>query len=206
MNWKNFVRFLIVNNKELVRETALKNCHCIGLNSFIINEKPRIRLFVAEKGSDLHRKFDPQDPVIPVHPHKYDDQFVVLHGVLTNHIYKQGLYDKHFLSQFKLFRFSYKRIINGAKEPYDPKIMSCDWITYFKKDQVTGEYFQPASTLHTVSVPEGIETIWIVIEMDQSTEFDQLAYMNGQKSKRRDRLYLPFKENPIEYLGSKLFI
>ena len=44
----NFVTDLVEKNKELVKHTAIKDCHHKNLHSFIINEKPKIRLFIAD--------------------------------------------------------------------------------------------------------------------------------------------------------------
>ena len=87
-DYLQFTKYLISTNSELIEKTAISNCHCMGLNSFIINEKPKIRLFVADSNCELFRKYDSANPRIPIHPHKYDDLFVQLEGKMTHHIYQ----------------------------------------------------------------------------------------------------------------------
>lgn len=81
-----FVKYLISINEKLIKDTALSNCHCVGLNSFIINDRPKIRLFVADKYCLLYDKFDFKKPIIPIHPYKYDDIFVQVNGTIFKHL------------------------------------------------------------------------------------------------------------------------
>ena len=90
MNTLQLCKYLISVNAELIAKTAMHNCHCIGLNSFIINEKPKVRLFIAEPNCELFEKFDYTNPIIPIHPHKYDDMFSQLEGIMINHLYEVG--------------------------------------------------------------------------------------------------------------------
>src|SRR5690606_15360009 len=107
MNTLQLCKYLISVNAELIAKTAMSNCHCIGLNSFIINEKPKVRLFIAEPNCELFEKFDYLNPIIPIHPHKYDDMFSQLEGTMINHLYKVG--GIHDFNKYQYKRLSDKK-------------------------------------------------------------------------------------------------
>lgn len=189
---KDFVKYLISVNRELIEKTALGNCHCRGLNSFVINEKPKIRLFIAEENCELFNKFDRMDPVIPIHPHKYDDLFYQLEGTMINHIYEvsdDGI-------EFKKYR--YVRLSD------DPNIHIENCGT--KRLKYLGGQHDlikiKSTTLHTASLI-GDRCSWLVIETIEDKDFKPFAY--HQNLVKRNELYKPIK-NPYEYLNSYLNI
>ena len=74
---KKLLTYLINKNPDIIKRTALKNCHAVGLNSFILNYDPKIRLFISDEDCEI-RTINNKNPIIPIHPHKYDDLFVLL--------------------------------------------------------------------------------------------------------------------------------
>ena len=201
---KHLTRFLINTNQELIRKTAIKHCHAYGLHSFIINESPKIRLFIAESGCELNKNnmplgvFNPGAPIIPIHPHKYDDLFITMSGVLNHHIYcengkepqtRYNVYSRHTLKAYTYRRLNDKHKIEGCGQH------TLSYLGY-KNDLLLG-----AKTLHTVTT-EG-ETSWLIIETFKDDKFEQIAY--HQNLLERPELYQEFKnEDPIDFIN--LFI
>lgn len=182
------VQYLIETNKKLVQETALANCHCIGLNSFIINEKPKIRLFIAEQNCELFQKFDYRNPVVPIHPHKYDDLFTQLEGEMYHHIYT---YDRRgdLFNGYKYLRLSDKKVkIEQVRK---------EKLFYWGPKKVTS---LEAKTLHTASL-RGNKCSWLVTETFEDPDFKQVAYHSNliTYEAARPELYKPIA-NADHYL------
>lgn len=185
------IKYLISVNKDLVENTALKNCHCIGLNSFIINEKPRIRLFVADNNCELYKKYDYTNPTIPIHPHKYDDIFHTIHGRLKHHAYIK--YEGLELGKPCEFNsYSYNRIC-------DDKEIQLIGKTKLQYVGAMDMEVLKSKVLHSVSLESGYnKASWIITETYEDKEFKQIAYHKDLV--KRNELYKHFK-NPIKYLN-----
>lgn len=151
MNNLQLCKYLISVNKDLINRTGLRNCHCLGLSSFIINEKPKIRLFIAEENCELFQKFDYLNPIIPVHSHKYDDIFTQLEGNMINHLYRVG--GVHIFNKYK-----YKRLNDTQTQP---QLLGKEGLDYLgAKNNLN---WLKANELHTASL-EGERCSWIVTE------------------------------------------
>jgi hypothetical protein len=175
---------LIIDNRELVEKTAIGNCHCIGLNSFIINERPKMRLFIAEENCELFNKFDFLNPIIPIHPHKYDDLFVQLEGEMIHHLYEVD-YKGNEYNKYRYARLSDKEteIINIGKE---------------KLNYLGGKKVKElkSTELHTASL-SGKRCSWVITETLEDKNFQQVAYHQDLKS--RPELYKKII-HPFDYL------
>ena len=193
-----FVKYLVSINSHLIDDTALSNCHCVGLNSFIINDRPKIRLFVADKYCKLYDNFDFKKPIIPVHPHKYDDIFVQLSGKLIHHLYEFSGSNKKIDIDVKFNKYKYKRLSDSTKI----EKIGTDIKFYYKGELDNLEYLK-ANELHTVSLDFGFETLcsWLVFETFEDKEFKQEAYHYDLIE--QNNLYKKF-ENPIHYLNNFL--
>lgn len=180
---KKLITHFIKNNRQLIEKTALKNCHAIGLNSFILNQNPKIRIFISDEDCEVN-KFDPYNPVIPIHPHKYDDLFFPITGKLTHHLYQRNING----IPFNKYNFIRLNTIN-------------DEIVKLGEENLKyiGEFSNinklKSKTLHTISV-EG-ECSWLIIETKQDESFSEIFY--HQNLQKRNDLYVPF-ENPILFL------
>lgn len=181
------VTYLIGINKELIEKTALGNCHAIGLNSFIINEKPRMRLFIAERHCELFNHFEYYNPIIPIHPHKYTDIFEVLEGTVTHHIYVPHHSGVTF-NKYKYNRLSDTKtnIEQVGTEALVRESSNWNTNTILKSNQ-----------LHTVSLHGGNGCCWLITETFPDDNFEQIAY--HQNLVHRPELYTPI-ENPYDYL------
>jgi hypothetical protein len=183
-------RHLIKSNPELVQKTALRDCHCLGLNSFVINERPRIRLFVAGRNCELFAPFDSGNPIIPIHPHKYDDCFFTLRGQLVHHLYTVS--QPGCGTTFNSYR--HHRI---GDNKVDLQNLGQINLTYLGREADIEVLM--SRTLHTVSIAE-LGSMWVIVETNEDPGFRQIAY--HQNLIQRPELYQQF-ENPLEYLKNQ---
>lgn len=180
---KKLLYHLIENNESLIKKTALKNCHARGLNSFILNSSPKIRLFISDEDCEI-RNIDPYNPIIPIHPHKYDDLFFQINGKLIHHIYHVSNSGVEF-NKYNFIRLNNidSEIINLGKE----KLRYVGNFSNINKLR--------SKTLHTASV-EG-DCSWIIIETKPDDNFNEIFY--HQNLQKRNYLYQKF-DDPISYL------
>ena len=186
MNTLHLCKYLISINSELIAKTAISNCHCIGLNSFIINERPRVRLFIAESNCELFEKFDYSNPIIPIHPHKYDDMFSQLEGVMINHLYEVG-------GELEFNKYSYLRLSDKSKEI---ERIGKENLKYLGAKKNITEL--KATELHTASL-QGERCSWLITETFENKSFEQISYHKNLV--KRSELYKSFT-NANEYLHS----
>lgn len=188
-NMKEFIQYFIENNSDLITKTAIKDCHAIGLNSFLLNTNPKIRLFVCENNSELYNDYDFKNPLIPIHPHKYDDLFFQIKGKLIHHIYQKSKYERGIdFTKFKFMRLNDTEV--------DIKNLGSDKLKYI--GPISNINKLRAKVLHTASV-SGDNSSWIIIETKKDESFDQISY--HQDLKIRSDLYKVF-DNPINYLNN----
>lgn len=180
---KKLITHFIKNNRQLIEKTALKNCHAIGLNSFILNQNPKIRIFISDEDCEVN-KFDSSNPVIPIHPHKYDDLFFPITGKLTHHLYQRNING----IPFNKYNFIRLNTIND-------EIVKLGEENLKYIDEFSNINKLKSKTLHTISV-EG-ECSWLIIETKQDESFSEIFY--HQNLQKRNDLYVPF-ENPILFL------
>jgi hypothetical protein len=176
------VKYLISTNTDLINRTGISNCHCIGLSSFIINENPKIRLFIGEKNCELFSEYDYLNPIIPIHPHKYDDIFIQLEGKLINHLYEVG-------GDLEFKKWEYPRISGG-----EIKYIGNENLQYLGGRSDVTEL--KSKELHSVSL-EGEKSSWLVLETFRDLNFKQISY--HQNLIKKENLYKPI-ENSSQYL------
>lgn len=186
MNTLQLCKYLISINGKLIDQTAMTNCHCIGLNSFIINERPKIRLFIAAPNCELFDDFDYFNPIIPIHPHKYDDLFSQLEGTMINHLYKVG-------GPLEFNKYQYKRL---SDKKTDIELLGKVSIEYLGGKSDISEL--KSTELHTASL-QGKKCSWMVTETFKNEKFEQVAY--HQNLVGRTGLYVPMV-NSKDYLNS----
>jgi hypothetical protein len=189
---KDLIKHLVISNKELVSSTGLINCHVEGLYSFVINEKPFMRLFIAGKECVLRRFMHGSDFTIPIHPHKYDDYFFKIEGHLIHHIYELVEANEELDETcFKTKAYRYPRISDGS---FNPELVR----------QVNLRYLNPiydipklkADELHTVSII-GERVSWLLVQGEKDEGFEQVCYHPNLEY--NDTLYRPFDKG-VEFI------
>lgn len=184
-------RFL-EHHAESIIETAIKNCHCIGLHSFIIRIRPfKIRLFLADEACELRKPFDVKNPHLTIHRHKHNSIFVPL--TKTKIIHQMYAIALNSCDSANTFSFS-TNIYTRLNQPYDHGLAGgSDWLTYL------GAYnrqFLRADEYHSVNILGNEKCAWIVIELSNSDKFEQISY-GGEKLS--EGCYQRF-EDPIQYI------
>lgn len=183
---KKLINFFIKKNPDIIEKTALRNCHAIGLNSFLLSIDPKIRIFVCDEDTELY-SFNPENPTIPIHPHKYDDLFFQIKGNLHHHLYKK---DSNGIV-FNKYNF-----IRLDKIDTEIQNLGQEHLKYIGEFSNINQL--KAKTLHTVSV-KGDQCSWIIIETKKDETFDEVFY--HQNLTQNKNLYQPFN-NPISFLSS----
>lgn len=180
---KKLLNFFIDKNPGLIEKTALKNCHAVGLNSFILNSYPKFRLFTCDEECEI-KKYDPANPIIPIHPHKYDDLFFQLTGRLNHHLYEKKP------NGIKFNKYNFIRLDN-----INAKIVNLGEENLKYIGQFSDVNKLKSKTLHTVSVED--DCSWLIIETKKDDTFEEIFY--HQNLQERNELYKKF-DNPIDYL------
>lgn len=182
------VKYFTIKNPDLIKLTALGNCHALGLNSFILNQSPKIRLFVCDDNSELHQPFDPGNPIIPIHPHKYDDLFFQVSGKLIHHLYKKDI------SGIEFNKYNFIRLNDRGTEI---KNLGKETLKYIGEFNNINKL--KAKALHTASV-QG-KCSWIIIETKKDETFSEILY--HQDLKPRPELYTKIND-PIGFINQFL--
>jgi len=177
---------LILKNRDIVLSTGIKDCHCMGLYSFILDFNPKIRLFISDN-SDISNDYNIYDPIIPIHPHKYNDYFFQLRGYLEHHLYK--IDD----NGFTIKKWGYPRISGG-----DIEFLGFEKLSLIRSEKNIN--FLKSNVLHSASVNSGISS-WIIVESGIDNNFKQISYHNHLKSNKD--LYKKFDKD-LDWILDKI--
>lgn len=82
--WKQWIALQRKHNLKRICDLSIKNFHFPGLNYVCFEFTPEhtIRLYIVEPQDEL------QTRAVNIHNHLYDSQILVLHGTITNTVYK----------------------------------------------------------------------------------------------------------------------
>ncbi len=159
---------LIEANTDLVVSTAIKNCHVIGLHSFIVSQYPKIRLFIADDNCVLREPFDIKNPVLTIHKHKHNDVFIPLTKTkLTHHLYK--LTTEHNDNSISFSMINYSRL----DADIGTHLIGSEWLDYIESKSL---YYMDTGQYHTVSINGCDKCSWLVLEMGTNNSFDNISY------------------------------
>lgn len=194
-NWlafdkKTLVQGLIDENKKLILEKSLLNCHVKGMHSFILSEADGkfVRMFVT---SPKHELWQNQCGLIrkewdllslAIHPHHVDINMNVIYGQIWNIELKQkNQVEKtdFVLCEKTLQTFDWQSQIKtgagGFKRIGDKTLC----VTQYR---LLDEFMSPKNMqsceLHTVFVQKHEISAWIITESEPSCGYDSLNYSN----------------------------
>lgn len=167
----------------------LLNCHVIGMHSFPITKSEDLyeRIFVTGKNHELH----PRDTFnLAIHPHHVNIKITVLKGELTNVIYR--LDDE---GELELGEYEFKSVINNGQGGFT-KIGNKRLTKISENTYHPGESFSMESCdMHTVFVPEGMESAWLVQEDIPSCDYFPVSYSDQDLTKwDQSLLYRPAED------------
>lgn len=148
----------------------LLNCHVIGMHSFPIKISGGLyqRVFTTTKEHVLHRR----RPIpLAIHPHHVGIKITVLKGELTNVLYR--LDDE---GDLELGEFEYKSHILGKGGYFEyrkqQRLKMISEITYKEGES----FFMESCDMHTVVVPERMESAWLVQEELPTCDYFPVSY------------------------------
>lgn len=187
----SLIRKLLTHDTKTIIETAIKNCHCVGLHSFIVRTSPyKIRLFLADETCELRKPYDVQNPHLTIHRHKHSSIFIPLTKTKIIHQMYQPSENSLSPNSFSFDTNLYTRL-NQAY--FRGQTGGSDWLTYLgAEDRV----FLRAEEYHSVNILGREKCAWLVIELTESPEFEQISYGGETLS---HECYQKF-EDPIRYI------
>lgn len=189
-----FVKTLLNLNSQLVCDTAIRNCHVMGLHSFILNKSPKVRLFIADSECVLRQPFNVHNPILTVHAHKHNDVFINLTKTcIIHHLYKKAPIavkgDNTFVCSLNMY---HRLDTNG-----NGILLGDDYLDYISSSKRTVLHH---TELHTVNILGNGKCAWLVVEVGTNTNFEPISY-GGQQI--NNDCYKEFI-NPIEYIKEYL--
>jgi len=194
---KNLIKHLVRENIDTIVDRSLLNCHATGLHSIMLIEKPEqtIRMFYTHDNHTLWKNNTVSDFSLAIHSHHCNITLMQLFGRSFN-------IDATKVSKgFELDTYLYQSEILTGKQGFT------------KKDKINVEFgirevneegiALKADQLHTVYVPEGDKTAWIVVEGREDPNYDSLCYSNTDLTvPTLEQLYIkPSKEEILEHLA-----
>lgn len=148
----------------------LLNCHVIGMHSFPVTETDNLyeRIFTTTSDHVLH---DTDKMQLAIHPHHVNITITVLKGVLTNIIYQLNPKGAIELDEY-IFSSVIKNGYGGFKKIGTKNLVLVSEITYKKGDSFSME----SCDMHTVRVPKGMESAWLVQEDVPTCDYFPVSY------------------------------
>lgn len=162
----------LLNNLLLVLDKTLmmsrKNCHGQGLHSIVLHkdEEGRLtRMFMTDSSHKMHLNLpNNHDYSLGVHDHKYDLKLTQLYGRVLNMSYAEGAGEDSTVVN----KYQFTSAMSDTEVHTKPYAQLVD--SQVKLDIKSVEWLSeeplliPHQALHTVYVPEGKVTAWLVEE------------------------------------------
>lgn len=188
----SLIKKFIELHSDSIIETAIKNCHCIGLHSFIIRTKPfKIRLFLADENCELRQPYDVENPHLTIHRHRHSSIFVPL--TKTKIIHQLYRIAENSFDSVNCFSFSTNIYSRLNQKYFHGQTGGSDWLTYCG---ASSKCFLHAEEFHSVNILGNEKCAWLVIELSEANDFEQISYGGA---KLTDGCYQKF-DDPIKFI------
>lgn len=150
----------IIGDKNLMIESGLKNFAFPGLYSIILKKQGsfKTRLFVFDNNDSLGKC------LVPLHSHKYVDQFTHLFGSATDYCYVLNDRDGVICESYKYARLCDENQ-NGLVKLKEQKVLQLDKVFTDRNHIIEAQHF------HTVAIHKP-ETAWIINELEFNDLYD----------------------------------
>lgn len=174
----------------------LINCHCVGVDSIILNENPIIRLFIANPNHELWRN-DTHEWSVALHAHHCDITIVPILGFIYNKI------ETSYGIPTILNEYQYESFIKGCgsfKSTFNNRSFR------LRSELLTRSIKMGATDRHTIIVNKGHSASWIIIEGQENYNYNSNCYSNVDLTKFSfEGLYQPmskeYRENKLKELS-----
>jgi hypothetical protein len=189
---------------------ALQDCHVVGLHSIVLHDEEgnRIRLFYADRTHALHLNDLPhgKSMSLAIHAHRFATMLSQVFGNVRNDTFvleacDKGNYEECFyeraiqVPEAGDYHSGVKRNASGLT-PSGKCFIAVDqssrWLT-------PGGDLMPASTLHSIFVPEGERAAWIVMEGAVDADYRSVCYTRNPKFDPRP-LYRPMHRDTVRHI------
>ncbi|MBP7540621.1 MAG: hypothetical protein KA802_11900 [Saprospiraceae bacterium] len=178
----------LIVDVNLVKKTAMHNFSCKGLDSFVLNVDSngfKTRLFITNNECDL-RNTSFEHLAIPIHAHKYIDEFIPLDGLIFDYIL-----EKNPLGPLSFRGFTYPRLNDNV-----PFLPTGNTERFKLVDAVIERHMIGAGQFHTVGIASG-RASWIIKEVAINPLFEQVCYLSDNFNFKKRNLYLPYNGNAV---------
>jgi hypothetical protein len=171
------------------------DCHVKGLHSVVLkNESGKLtRCFLVENNHEMHLNIN-QRLVLPlgIHSHMYDIRLTQVSGEALNVIYRENK------SLCNVSKYSYESEISGGRGSIYTGISGVEVCDVSRLNGC----FMSHNELHTVYVPKGSKSSWVVQEGQQVTNKTDL-FQNG--SAKCSEFILPKSADQVRDFVSKFY-
>lgn len=203
----NLVNHFLKKNRDIVLKKSIINCHVEGVDSILFDDTPesRVRMFVANANHKLWTNdfFGSEPMSAAFHAHHCD---LVLEAVRGYSFVNSTVSTCHPPTSFsKMFRgFDYESKIIREECRF---IAKGDFrLSFLSHQEVSTSISLKSTDIHTVFVPRGVVSAWMVYEGKENPDYDSTCYSNVDLSKfDASRLYQPMSEEYLHKLISRVF-
>lgn len=178
---------------------ALQNCHARGVWSVVLHDEPenRIRMFFASAEHDLDQRRRGRF-TLGIHPHHCDVCLVPIFGPVENWRYIVTSEADH--TALCLTRCRYQSAITGGGGRLIPDGHAWLQRQYGRRDALAdGAISMRARELHTIHVPAGQRSAWLVIEGAEDPFYQSVCYTDTPDFDAAG-LYVPAQPSEVFYL------
>lgn len=178
-------------NAQKIVSSAIKDTHCMGLNSIVLIDVDgfRLRMYHATKKHQLWRNnstsWDIQNPntfSVGFHPHHSDLYITTIFGDVYNWTIEEYTTKEPFVPTLNKYRYTSSITNDEGKFSLVSKNVS---VRTYAFERLAKGYveFLPAKVLHTIYVHEGKEAAWLVLERTKDQTYDPIIYSNDDLTK-----------------------
>lgn len=206
---RNIIKHFLTINKDLILRKSLRNCHCYGVDSILLDDTPgaRIRIFHATEFHHLWKNYfrSGEKMSVAFHPHHCDLTLWGIKGNIINIQVEPTGGDPLPWSRLSGWDITTEPIFR--KFEYQSKILSGNagfkplGFQRLKAHSTTnigpGSYLEmKAQDLHTIFVHRGESATWAVYEGKEDPNYQSVCYSNIELDKEAipEVLYQPMGE------------
>lgn len=200
---KTLIRHLWRNNRDEIVARSCRNCHCRGLNSIMLIDKPgaRVRIFFATENHELDQNglltMGKHGLSVAFHPHHCNVTLHCIMGMFMN--WRVAPYNNE-EEHLTLTKFRYASKLAGASRASFQKLEEAKLCFCVSQWLRPGESeAMKATDLHTVNVETGQRAAWFVYEGQENPDYQPICYSNAALDEMDfGHLYQPIGASEVE--------
>jgi hypothetical protein len=164
----------MVKTMGILLEKSLMNCHCRGLDSIVIKDKPgMVRMFIARPDHQLHmNQRNGHQWSVAMHRHHCD---ITIHPIVGE-IYQLQFGTGVDAELVGLRTYDYESPIGSGKPGHFRTIDSSRIPMAVTAQRLTGPTTLSAEFMHTIYVPYGQVAAWYIWEGTEKPNYSPIVY------------------------------